>query len=333
MTGARSWFAERFGTRALAYEIPARANRFDFMLGGLTLAALIVLALSGIVLSQFYDPAPLGAHDSVRYIITGQPLASVLRDLHVWSASAAVVLVFTHLSTVFWRRGFRGPREGLWWSGVVLLVLLFGLAFTGTALRADQEAVEAIAHAVAGAKIAGPIGAILRPDFTPSAPFLSRLYALHVSALPLAMVGLLALHLWLVRHLGVSAAGSGRAPFHSHLRLLAGSGFVLVAVLASVALVWPAALSAAGVEGFEVTKPFWPFLWIYAAENLFGLTGMLIAPAVLFGFLALVPVADRADGRAARLTRIAGVVLLTLMIAAIVYAVLAPGERHLGMQM
>ena len=292
-----------------------------------------MLAVTGIVLGQFYNPAPLGAHDSLLYIITKQPIASVLRDLHVWSASGAIVLVLAHLAAVFWRRGFRSPREALWWSGVFLLGLLFGLAFTGTILRADQDSAEAIAHAVAGAKIVGAAGAILRPDFTPSAPLLSRLFALHVSALPLALVALIAIHLWLIRQLGVSATGPARTAFRTHLRRLSGMAFLLVAILATAAVVWPAMLSAPGVPGFEVTKPYWPFLWIYAAENLFGMTGMVIAPAVLFGFLALVPVADRRDGLAARVTRVVGVLLFILMIAGIVYAAVAPGQSHLGMNM
>jgi quinol-cytochrome oxidoreductase complex cytochrome b subunit len=77
----------------------------------------------------------------------------------------------------------------------------------------------------------------------------------------------------------------------------------------------------------------WAFLWVYAAENLFGMNGMLIAPGILFGFLALVPLVDRSDGRAASVTRIAGVVLFVLMIAAIAYAALAPVQTHLDMAM
>ncbi|MGH7548759.1 MAG: cytochrome b N-terminal domain-containing protein [Gemmatimonadales bacterium] len=231
MTTTTSALTDRFALRALDYPIPARANRLDFMLGALTLVALTLLAVTGIVLTQFYNPAPLAAHESVRYIITRVPLVTLLRDVHVWSASAAVVLVFAHLATVFWRRGFRRPREGLWWSGVLLLGLLFGLAFTGTVLRTDQEAVEAMAHAVAGAEVAGALGAPFRPDFTPSNPLVTRMYALHVSVLPLLLVALLALHLWLIRHLGVSAQGEGRAPFRTHLRPLGGfeSYFVLPA--------------------------------------------------------------------------------------------------------
>lgn len=327
------WGRERFALSALEYPIPARANRLDFMLGALTLVALTLLGVTGIVLTQFYDPAPLSAHASVRYIITSLPLVSFLRDLHVWSATGAIVLVFSHLAAVFWRRGFRRPREALWWSGVVLLALLLGLALTGTLLKADQESVEALAHAMAGAAMGGPLGAPFQPGFTPSSPLLTRMYGLHVAVLPITLVALLALHLWLVRHLGVSAGGDLRAPFRTHLRPLGGVALLLLTVVAALALAAPAPLLAPGVEGFEVTKPFWPFLWLYASENLFGLPGMLLAPAVVFGFLALVPLADRPGSRLAGVTRWGGFALFVLMILAIIYAALAPGQAHLNMKM
>ena len=331
MTNA--WIRERFALTALEYPIPARSNRLDFMLGALTLVALTLLAVTGIVLTQFYDPTPFNAHESVRYIITSVPLVTFIRDVHVWSATGAVVLVFTHLAAVFWRRGFRRPREGLWWSGVLLLALLLGLALTGTLLKADQESVEALAHAMAGAQAAGPLGAPFQPSFTPSSPLLTRMYGLHVAVLPMVLVALLSLHLWLVRHLGVSAGGDARTPFRTHLRPLGGFALLLVAVLAALTLAAPAPLLAPGVEGFEVTKPFWPFLWLYAAENLFGLPGMLLAPAVLFGFLALVPVTDRLGTRLAVVTRWTGVLLFVVMIVAIIYAAVAPGQAHLNMKM
>lgn len=331
--GAVRWFRTRFALDAMDYPVPARANRLDFMIGALTLVAIVILAVTGIILTQFYNPSPLGAHESIRYIITTTPGVTILRDAHLWSASATLALVFAHLAAVFWRRGFRTPREGLWWTGVLLLALLFALAFTGTVLRTDQEAVEALAHATAGAGYAGPLGAILTPDFTPATPLLARLYGLHVSVLPLALLSLVALHLWLIRHLGVSARGSATAAFSAHLRPLGGFSLILVGLLAVAALSWPASLLPPGVAGNELTKPFWPFLWIYAAENLFGMSGMLVAPGVLFGFLALVPVTDRQDGALAKITRLAGVILFVLMIAAIVYAAVAPGQSHLDMGM
>lgn len=325
--------SQRLALHGLDYPVPARANRLDFMLGALTLVALVLLVLSGVVLTQFYNPAVLGAHDSIRFILTQAPFPALLRDAHVWSAAAALVLVFGHLVAVFWRRGFRQPREGLWWTGVLLLGVLFGLAFTGTVLTGDQEAVEALAHATAGARYAGPLGALLSPGFTPSSPLLTRLYGFHVSVLPLALVAILALHMWLIRHLGVSAGGEAKASFRAHLRPLSGFAFLLVALVTTAALMFPQDLLSPGVPGVELTKPFWPFLWIYASENLFGMTGMLLAPGILFGFLALVPVADRQDGPAARAVRVLGGVLFVLMVAGIVYAALAPGQSHLDMLM
>lgn len=321
--------ASRLALPALDYPIPARANRWDFMLGALTLAALVVLALSGMVLTQFYNPSPLDAHASVQSIITSMPLVGFLRDVHAWSASAAVVLVFAHLSAVFWRRGFRNPREALWWSGVLLLALLFGLSFTGSVLRADQEAIEALAHAVAGSALMGPLGAPFQPGFSDSSPIVTRMYALHVSVIPVLLIALLALHLWLIRHLGVSAAGEARATFRSHLRPMSGFALFVVGVVAGLALLWPEDLMAPGVAGFEVTKPAWEFLWIYAAENLAGMAGMLLAPTLLFGFLAVVPLTDREGGKLAGFTRAAGAVLLTLLVASIVYAWIAPAQVHL----
>src|SRR5262245_17088981 len=113
----RDWVSSRLALPALDYPIPARANRLDFMLGALTLAALTLLAATGIVLTQFYNPAPLDAHASVQAIITTMPLITYVRDVHAICASAAVILVFAHLASVFLRRGYRSPREGLWWSG------------------------------------------------------------------------------------------------------------------------------------------------------------------------------------------------------------------------
>lgn len=82
MTTTTSPVAERLALGALDYPIPTRANRLDFMLGALTLAALTLLGFTGIVLTQFYDPTPLSAHQSVRYVITNLPLVTFVRDFN-----------------------------------------------------------------------------------------------------------------------------------------------------------------------------------------------------------------------------------------------------------
>lgn len=323
----------RLGSDALDYAIPPSANRLPYMLGGLTFIGLLVLIGTGVMLDQFYNPEPLSAYDSVVYIMTRVPLGNWVRSLHYWATTVVFVTLFFHIIYVFWRRSYTRPREVTWWLGVGLFIVVFGLIFTGSTLKGDQEAVEALAHAVAGAKMS-PGGSVLTPEFTPSTPLLSRLHSLHVSVLPLALLALILGHFALIRIHGIHSHEPKTARFTQHARRLTAFGLFLFAGMGILAFAFPAALGHPGVNGVEVTKPFWPFLWIYAVENTVGMTGMIIAPIVLFGFLAAVPLLDRGHDRGASRPRwmlALGILVLVAYIGGIVYGVFAPQMQHLGM--
>jgi ubiquinol-cytochrome c reductase cytochrome b subunit len=324
---------ERLALGDLEYPIPPEANRLPYMLGGLTFFGILVLMVTGVVLDQYYNPTPVGAHDSVVYIMTRVWLGDWIRGLHYWAASIVLVTVFLHLSFVFWRRSYHRPREVTWWAGVTLLLVLFALAFTGTVLRADQEGGEALAHALAGAELTGWLGTPLSPDFAPSTTLLSRMHSAHVSLLPLLMLGLVGLHFWLIRRLGIHSDQPRTSRFTQHLPKLTGYALLLFGLAGTLAASFAPGIGYPTVEGVEVTKPFWPFLWIYAVENTMGLWGMILAPAVIFGFLFIVPLLDRPraqGGRPAWLTG-AGLILLVLYLGGIVYGALAPQQQHIGM--
>ncbi len=324
--------AERLALDEIEYPITPESNRVVYMLGGLTFFGIVLLILTGVVLDQFYNPSPVGAHDSIRYIMTRVPLGNWVRALHYWAASAVLVSVVLHLIWVFWRRSYTRPREVTWWSGVTLLLLVFGLTFTGSVLRADQEGSEALAHAVAGAQLVGSLGKVLTPDFALSTTLLARMHNAHVSLLPLLLLGLIGLHFWLIRYLGIHSHQAKTSVFSTHLRLLSGYGLLLIGVIGAVAVLAPPGIGFPGIEGTEVTKPFWPFLWIYAVENTMGMVGMIVAPVVIFGFLLLIPFLDRGRGdkRPTWLSALAGS-LLFLYLGAFVYGIFAPQMQHLGM--
>lgn len=330
----RDSLKERLAVHGIDYPVAPSAQRLPYMFGGITFFGILLLIVTGAALDQFYDPSPVGAHDSLLVILTRVPFGAWLRALHWWGASIVLSTVMAHLAWVFWRRSYFRPREITWWSGIAMLLLLFALAFTGTVLRADQEGGEALAHAVAGARIMGALGAPLTPDFASGTTLLARLHNAHVSLLPLALLGLIGLHFWLIRYQGIHAHEPKTSRFPAHLRRLTGWGLLLLAGVGALAALFPPGLGHPAVAGSEVTKPFWPFLWIYAVENTMGIVGMIVAPAALFGFLALVPLVDRRhDDRGGRPIWMfsLGVLLLMAYLGALLFGALAPKAQHLGM--
>jgi quinol-cytochrome oxidoreductase complex cytochrome b subunit len=324
------WY-ERLGLAALRYPMPAAATALRYNLGALTFASFVTLVLTGLWLAQFYNPSPAGAHDSVVYIITRAPLGDFVRSLHYWSASAMVVSIVAHIGWGLYSRAYRAPREITWYAGLGLAALAFLMVVTGTILRYDQEGYEALAHFVAGAGLTGGSGAFFAPEFTLSAPLLARIFSLHTSLLPLSMAVLVGLHFWLVRVHGVSAEGPKSATFSGHLPRIAGVSLILFAALVALAVVAPVGLGQAPVAGYEITKPFWPVLWIYAMESLTGMWAVVWAPLVVFAFLALVPLFDRGTGGRPVIVRAVGAALLLVLLALGLWAALSPPQQHLGM--
>ena len=89
----RRFLNERLALHALDYQVPRVTISVKYMLGGLTAFLLLVLTVTGLYLSQYYNPTPTGAHDSVLYLITRAPLGDWIRTLHFLSAGGVVVTV------------------------------------------------------------------------------------------------------------------------------------------------------------------------------------------------------------------------------------------------
>jgi quinol-cytochrome oxidoreductase complex cytochrome b subunit len=106
---------------------------------------------------------------------------------------------------------------------------------------------------------------------------------------------------------------------------------LLYAGIDALGALFPPGIGFPAIEGVEVTKPYWPFLWIYAAENAMGLWGMIVSPAALFAFLVAVPVLDRGGSRRARWLSTLAAVVLAALLGALAYGALAPKVQHLGM--
>ena len=344
------WLDGRLGLSALQYPVPRHANSLAYTLGGITLVSFVLLVATGIYLGQFYDPGTIEeAHASVFYISTEAFLGKLTRSLHYWLSAAFVVTLTLHMVRAFATGAFKAPREFTWVTGVFLWGLGGAALFTGTVLKADQEAVEALEHNNAAADLFGGFGLWFSADFTEAVGQLTRLYIAHVSIVPLVIGIVLAIHLMLIKRHSISPLAQGTVdeiaererseehlPFTSHLLHIALWGAVVLAVGLILSALAPAALGPQGVEGIEVTKPPWYFVWLYQPESWFGLDALWIFSAVLFVGLLAVPLLDRSperDPRRRKLWMALGLIVFVGWIVLTILGKTAELVSHVGMKM
>ena len=351
--GARArvwgWIGERAGLSAFTYPVPAHANSIPYTLGGITFVGVLSLFLSGFWLAQFYDPMPDHARESIEFIVGSAPLGAYVRGLHFWAANIVVITVFLHLIRVFATASYKRPRELNWLIGVALLGLTMAFALTGSVLKWDQEAYEALQHNFEIAGLLGGLGTFFSESFTEAVPVLARLYSAHVSILPLLAALLLTAHFFLVKVHGISplpaAADRGEAPggkvppaqltarYSAHVGRMIGYGALLVLVAAVLGVVLPAPWGPAPDPAVEVTKPPFMFFWLYAFEDWFGVRAILYAGLAFFGLLLVIPFVDRSIFRSPprRLVVFAsGGMVLSVIIALSVFVATSPVTAHIG---
>lgn len=210
------WLEERLEVDAIwkplfLRHVPLGVN-WLYTLGFASIAVLIIQALTGIVLAMYYAPTPDHAYDSVQYVMTELPFGDLIRGIHHWGASAMVVLVVLHMLVVFVMGAYKYPRELTWVVGVLLLFVTLGFGFTGYLLPWDEKAYWAttVGTNMVGTipVVGGVLVRIVRGGAELGALTLTRFYAAHVMLLPLAIAGLVGIHLFMVIRQGVSVPPS-----------------------------------------------------------------------------------------------------------------------------
>ena len=129
-------------------------DNWSFLWGEIALYCFVVLVITGVYLTLFFDPSyalmryhgsyrPLaGASMSHAYASTLRLSLNVkagllIRQTHHWAALVFVAAIIMHLCRVFFTGAFRRPRELIWISGVTLLTLAMLEGFIGYSLPDD----------------------------------------------------------------------------------------------------------------------------------------------------------------------------------------------------
>jgi quinol-cytochrome oxidoreductase complex cytochrome b subunit len=207
-----NWLDERLSWRQVWSAIFLRKIpkvNWLYTLGSASLFVAVTQIVTGILLTIYYVPTPDHAYDSVQYIATQLPAGWFIRGLHHWGASAMVVLVVLHLLRVIYYGAYKFPREVTWLTGVFLLLVVIGFGFTGYLLPWDQKAYWATTVGTSFAGTPPVIGQwillVMRGGEELSAVTLARFFGVHVWVLPAALLTLIAIHLYLVIRIGISA--------------------------------------------------------------------------------------------------------------------------------
>ncbi len=221
MPNWRQWLADRFGwlpfKRAF---LDRRVGKTPWYYGdGSTLLLLlIVLVFTGPFLALGYAPTPDQAYDSIQ-AITQQPLGWFVRALHYWAAGLMVVMLFFHLLRQILVGGYKFPREGTWFIGVLMFFLVLTMSLLGYTLRWDERAIYGIKvvvfHFARVPFIGDSLALFVQGGRDLGLLTLTRFYAAHVAFGPLLLLGLAGFHLYLVVVHGVTSRPEQDRPIHT----------------------------------------------------------------------------------------------------------------------
>jgi ubiquinol-cytochrome c reductase cytochrome b subunit len=209
--GLIAWIEKRLPLRGLiesqltGYYAPKNLNVWYYF-GVLALVVLASQFATGIVLAMFYKPGEATAFDSVEYIMREVPWGWLIRYMHTTGASAFFVIVYLHMFRALLYGSYRRPRELLWIIGMLVYFALMAEAFMGYVLPWGNMSfwgAQVIVNLFGTIPVIGP-GLVewIRGDYAISEAGLGRFFSLHVVAVPLTLVLLVAVHLVALRTVG-----------------------------------------------------------------------------------------------------------------------------------
>jgi ubiquinol-cytochrome c reductase cytochrome b subunit len=211
LDGLLTWVDQRFPlistwkAHLAEYYAPKNFN-FWYYFGGLAMLVLAIQIITGIFLTMNYKPDSNLAFASVEYIMREVPGGWIIRYMHSTGASAFFVCVYLHMFRALLYGSYRRPRELIWIFGVLVYLLLMGEAFFGYLLPWGQMSywgAQVIINLFSAIPLIGPdLSLWIRGDYVISDATLNRFFALHVIALPLALLGLVMAHLLALHEVG-----------------------------------------------------------------------------------------------------------------------------------
>jgi quinol-cytochrome oxidoreductase complex cytochrome b subunit/heme/copper-type cytochrome/quinol oxidase subunit 3 len=186
------------------YPTPANLTYFWGFgsLSGLLLASQV---LTGIFLAMHYTPHVDLAFSSLEHIMRDVNHGWFIRYLHANGASFFFLIVYIHIGRTLYFGFYTPIRKMLWFSGILIFVLMMAIAFMGYVLPWGQMSfwgATVITNLFSALPYVGEhIAYWLWGGFSVNNATLSRFFSLHY-LLPFVLLGLVGLHLVLLHQQG-----------------------------------------------------------------------------------------------------------------------------------
>ena len=322
-TGLLGWIDARFPLTKMMrehvteYYAPKNFN-FWYYFGSLALVVLVLQIVSGIFLTMNYKPSAEGAFASVEYIMRDVDWGWLIRYMHSTGASAFFIVVYLHMFRGLIYGSYKNPRELLWIFGMLIYLCLMAEAFMGYLLpwgNMSYWGAQVITSLFGAIPYVGTsLLEWIRGDYYISDITLNRFFALHVIALPLALVFLVVAHILALHEVGSNnpdgveikkkKGADGKPldgiPFHPYYTVKDLMGFVAFAIVFALIVFFAPTVGGYFLEAAnfdpanrlqtpEHIAPVWYFTPYYAIlraipNTLFGVIGMG-AGVMIFFFL------------------------------------------------
>lgn len=328
------FFINRLGLDVAADKILFRkvAKTSWYQGDGATLVALLsVQLITGAVLTLSYSNSIAHAYQSVEFITYHKTMGWFIRGLHYWTSGLFVIMVVFHLLRQLLVGGYKTPREGTWWSGVFLFLLVISMSYLGYVLRWDERAIYAVRILLNILNNVPFIGdeliLFVQGGSEINAHTLTRFYSAHVIFLPGLMLLLVGYHMFLVIRHGTTSKAERRVPVETKERheevydkakkseeegedffpmTMAASGtmafiVVLIGIILTVTLGPSELYPPANLTTTSFPKEEWWWWWYSALIAVLPHKSVpyfvVWFPILLFGFLMALPLLDRGPDR------------------------------------
>jgi ubiquinol-cytochrome c reductase cytochrome b subunit len=164
---------------------PVFVQSWTYVFGVLTIAAFVVVLISGVWLSLF---GPSWWHTS--------KVGLFVNSLHFWSVELFFVVMVVHLWGKFFMAAWRGKRAMTWMTGALAFLLSIGCAFTGYLSQQNFASQWIASEGKDGMNSVG-VGAFFNVlNF-------GQMFMWHILLLPIGIGALTVIHVLMVRRRGV----------------------------------------------------------------------------------------------------------------------------------